>query len=293
MSSALVSSTKVRQRPGERPTIQDGDRYVVPALRRGLQILEMFSGNDRVITVPEITQKLRISRATAFRLAYTLEGMGYIERLPRANAFRLGQQSLSVSFEYLYSLDVVDVARPMLEVLRDRLGATANLGIRHGTVMLYVLRAPSEHRRISSMVVPVGTRFPVHAVSCGRALLFDLRDAELDAVFAEFDFSAYPPPAPQSLVALKDILVTERKAGYVSCQSAFVQGKRSVAAPVRDASGHAIAAVNVSDSADVVAEPDGTVKDAVLATAAAISARLGYRPSPPEMPGKPAFSAGR
>ena len=50
---------------------------------------------------------------------------------------------------YLYSMDVVDVARPMLEMLRDRVGATANLGIRHGTVMLYVVRAhlrPSAHQ---------------------------------------------------------------------------------------------------------------------------------------------------
>ncbi len=267
------------------PAIEkDGERYIVPALRRGLQILEMFAGTRRVITVPEITATLRISRATAFRLAYTLEALGYIERLPNANAFRLGQQSLAVSFDYLYSLDVVDIARPMLEVLRDRTGATATLGIRHSTVVFYVLSATSQHKWISSLIVPTGTRFPVHAVSCGRALLFDLPDSELDALFANgFDFTVCARPAPQNLAELKAMLVKERRKGYVSCQSVFVQDKRSVAAPVRDANGYAVAAVSVSDVVELVKDPDGAIKDEVLATAAAISARLGYRPAPPTL----------
>jgi DNA-binding IclR family transcriptional regulator len=256
------------------------DRYMVPALQRGLQILEMFATGEQVVAVPDITRALSISRATAFRLAHTLETTSYIERLPNSNAFRLGRQSLALSFEYLYSMDVVDVARPMLEMLRDRVGATANLGIRHGTVMLYVVRAHSDHRRISSLVVPVGTRFPAHAVSCGRVLLFDLSDSELDTVFHGFDFAAFPPPAPQSLKELKEMLANERLRGYVSCRSAFVQDKQSVAAPVRDASGTAIAAVNVSDAASIVRDPDGVIRDEVMATAAAISARLGYRPTP-------------
>ena len=76
------------------------------------------------------------------------------------------------------------------------------------------------------------------------------------------------------------MLANERLRGYVSCRSAFVQDKQSVAAPVRDASGTAIAAVNVSDAASIVRDPDGVIRDEVMATAAAISARLGYRPTP-------------
>jgi DNA-binding IclR family transcriptional regulator len=257
---------------------EDTDRYIVPALRRGLDILEMFSRGTNVVTVPEITRALGISRATAFRLVHTLAAAGYLERLPSAYAFRLGRQSLALSFEYLNSLDVVDVARPLIEQLRDKLGATTHLAIRHGTVMLYLLRAPSQHELVSSLVAPVGTRYPVHAVACGRALLFDVPDAELDELFTDFDFTTLPSPAPQSLAALKAQLAKERRKGYVSCASVFVRSKRSVAAPVRDGSGKAIASINVSDSVSIVKDPDGVAKDEVMATAAAISARLGYQP---------------
>ena len=178
-------------------------RYTVPALQRGLAILGLFAGGRSVITVPDITRKLSISRATAFRLVCTLEQAGFLERSPNAHAFRLGRQSLAISFEYLNSLDVVDVARPLLEQLRDEVGATAHLGIRHGTAMMYLLRAASQHELVSSLVVPVGTRCPVHAVACGRALLFDFSDAELDSLFDGFDFGAYSAPAPQILPPLR------------------------------------------------------------------------------------------
>ncbi len=266
------------------------DRYMVPALRRGLAILGLFSGRS-VVTVPDITRAHAISRATAFRLVCTLEEAGFLERVPNAHAFRLGHQSLAISFDYLNSLDVVDVARPLLEQLRDKVGATAHLGIRHGTVMMYLLRAASQHELVSSIVVPVGTRYPVHAVSCGRALLFDLSDVELDALFANFEFDAYAAPAPPSLAALKALLEEERQKGYVYCSSAFVRAKRSIGAPVRDGRGTAIAAINVSDASFLIKDPDGAVKDAVLAAAAAISGRLGYRPASVQQT-KPRRSAG-
>lgn len=182
----------------ERGAAAKSDRYIVPALRRGLAILELFSSSRQIIAVPEITRAIGISRATAFRLVHTLETAGYIQKISNTHAYRLGRQSLAISFEYLNSLDVVGTARPVLEQLRDTTGATAHLGIRDGLVMMYLLRAASQHELVSSLVVPVGTRYPVHAVACGRALLFDLSDAELDELYEEFDFTALGSPFNRS-----------------------------------------------------------------------------------------------
>ena len=60
-------------------------RYVVTAIRRGLAILSLFRRERRVITVPEIASTLKLSRATAFRMAYTLERDGYLQRLPNSH----------------------------------------------------------------------------------------------------------------------------------------------------------------------------------------------------------------
>src|ERR671939_1217851 len=90
-------------------------RYIVPGLRRGLAVLRLFTRDRRVVTVPDIVRELGISRATAFRLAYTLEADGYLQRTPHSNAFQLGLAVLSLGFDYLGSLDLVDIVRPILE----------------------------------------------------------------------------------------------------------------------------------------------------------------------------------
>mgnify|MGYP001339338647 CR=1 FL=1 len=253
------------------------DRYIVPALQRGLDILAMFSRSNRMVTVPQACKALGISRATAFRLFYTLEANGFIARVPNSTGFRLHSRSLSLGFDYLHSFDVADVARPHLDALRDQTGATTHLGVRVGTEMFYVLRAASPDQRDNRLSVPVGTRHPAHAVSCGRALLLDLSDEELDRLYEGYDFGHLPSFAPADISTLKKKLQAERAQGYVVAESLTMERIKHIAAPVRDAEGHAIGAINVADKFFPDEELNGWVKDRLLDAAAAISRNLGHR----------------
>ncbi len=256
----------------------DTDQYIVPALRRGLAVLRLFTHDRRVITLPEIVRELGVTRATAFRLAYTLEADGYLQRAPHSNAFQLGINLLSLGFEYLGSLDLVEVARPVLEDLRDRADASAHLGVQDGIEIVYVLKAPSRHRLRSN--VTVGTRMPLHTTSIGRALMFDSSLDELRKLFKGVNMRERFAHAPADADALYEELREQRSLGYVAYRSRFAEGLDSVAAPVRDATGRIVAGVNVSDYESIPAmrELEGSVKDEVLRAAMAISRGLGYRP---------------
>jgi DNA-binding IclR family transcriptional regulator len=253
------------------------DRYIVPALRRGLAVLRLFSKDRTVITVPEIVRELGVSRATAFRLAYTLEADGYLQRAPHSNVFQLGLNVLSLGFEYLASLSIVDFARPILQDLRDRMDASTHMGVRDGTDVIYLLSASSTHRLRSN--IAIGSKMPAHATSVGRALLFDFSQAELRKLYQGVKLPRYSEQTPTSVDALYKRVEIERTLGFVSYRSAFAPGIASVAAPVRDQSGRIVAAINVSDyeSLPIMREQDGRLKDEVLRAAAAISHDLGYR----------------
>lgn len=258
---------------------EEQDRYIVPGLRRGLAVLRLFVRDRRTITVPDIVRELGVSRATAFRLAYTLEADGYLQRTPHSNVFQLGLNVLSLGYEYLGSLDLVESARPVLEDLRDRTDASSHMGVRDGTEVVYVLKAPSQHRLRSNVMI--GSRMPAHATSVGRALLFDLSLDELRRLYRGVKmerFSAQTPGSPRELHAK---LEEERRKGYVSYRSAYAPGIASVAAPVRDASGSIVAGINVSDyeSLPSMTDQEGKLKDEVLRAALTISRGLGYRPS--------------
>ena len=249
-------------------------RYIVTALRRGLAILHMFRRERRVITVPEMAAALGLSRATAFRTAYTLERDGYLQRVPNSPAFRLGPKVLLLGFDYLHTTEVVACGRDPLNALRDRTGFSAHMCVRDATDIVYVLMASSHHRMRAE--IPVGTRYPCHAVASGRVLLFDLGADELAALYRGVTMQAFSDQTPATVAELHARLTVERAQGYAWHRSGFVSGIVSVSAPVRDGDGAIVASINVSDSETVLKDLDA-VRDEVLRAAAQVSAQLGWR----------------
>ena len=249
-------------------------RYVVTALRRGLAILSMFRRDRRVVSVPEITAELGVPRATAFRMAYTLERDGYLIRLPNSHAFQLGPKVLLLGFDYMHTTEVVACARDMVYAVRDRTGFSTHLCVRDGTDIVYVLSASSHHPLRGD--IPVGARYPCHAVASGRALLFDMTGPELSALYRDVPLQIYSEQTPATVEALCDLLAAERAQGYAVNISSFVSGIISMSVPVRDKDGTIVASFNVSDSDTVIKDLD-LVRAAVLQAAAQISAQLGWR----------------
>ena len=94
------------------------EKYIVPGLERGLRLLCEFSHKDRVLSAPELARRLKVPRSTVFRLLTTLEVMGFIERVDGGRDFRLGMAVLRLGFEYLASLELTELGRPLLDRLR-------------------------------------------------------------------------------------------------------------------------------------------------------------------------------
>ncbi len=70
------------------------DTYLVPALARGLRLLEEFRQGSRTLGAPELARRLDLPRATVFRILSTLEHMGFLERLDGGGEYRLGMAVL-------------------------------------------------------------------------------------------------------------------------------------------------------------------------------------------------------
>ena len=60
--------------------MSDSDRYIVPALQRGLQLMQQFTRDEPAHTSAALARKLDMPRASVFRMLYTLEQMGFVER---------------------------------------------------------------------------------------------------------------------------------------------------------------------------------------------------------------------
>ena len=247
------------------------NKYIVPALAQGLGILSLFGGERRSFTAPEIALKLSLPRTKVFRLLQTLQSMDYVRCEQDKRHFSLGPALLNRGFEYLASLDMVELAQPILQRLRDRTGLSSHMAVRDGREIIYVSRFAARSTIASS--VNIGTRFPVHATIMGRMTIFEMDDRELDRLFGKQPLERFTKQTPTTLKALKLLLAEDRKRGYAVSQSFFEAGVSSIAAPVRDSAGAILAAINVTA---VNAHIDdhamhGDLKEAVLEAAAEIS----------------------
>ena len=253
----------------------DRDRYIVPALERGLRLLRGFTREAPAMGLGEIAEANGLPRATAFRLIRTLETLGYLRRIDGTKTYRLGPAVLSLGFEYLASVDLPEIARPALEGLRDRTGASAHLAIRDRDEIVYLCRIASRSALTSS--IRVGTRLAAHGSSMGRVLLADLPADELSSLYLGHGFRRYTDQTPANLDELRAILDDDAKRGYVLSRSYHERGVVSVAAAVRDTTGDAVAAINVTAAENSIAAGalEGTIKDDVVETARTVSSWLG------------------
>jgi DNA-binding IclR family transcriptional regulator len=256
------------------------ERYLVPALIRGLKILSTLSeGADR-LTLSEVAASLGVTRSSAYRLLYTLGHLGFVEYDPKAKSYALGPQVLALGYGYLASRDLIDVATPHLVRLRDRTGWSAHLGELHGRDVVYVARVAT--RRSIASTVHVGTRLPAHATTMGRILLSGLSDHDIRELYQDDLTKPYSLKPYADIEKLSERIAIDRADGVVVQNSGYEPGVASVAAAIRDVSERIVGAINISAVALLTgdAELNGPLKAEVMAAAAAISKDLGRQVGP-------------
>jgi len=258
--------------------VEESPKYIVPGLQRGLEILRAFNRDRQRIGAPELARELGIPRSTVFRLIQTLEHMGFLRKVDGGTDYQLGIGVLSLGFELIASLEVSELAKPLLEKLRDQTGHSAHLAIRDGGDVIFVVKAASESTFASS--VNIGTRLPAHGTVLGRVILADLSDDELKTVYPKSPLPKFSPQTPENLSDLKTILQADRDNGYARSASYFESGIASIAAPVRGESGRVIASINITfqDGKVTEEEIEGELIQTVVKTAEELSRQLNYHP---------------
>lgn len=253
--------------------VEKDSEYIVPALHRGLRILELFTPEQRSLSMNDIAEAMEVTVSAIYRMVQTLHAMGYLNKSGK-NAYELGPQLISRGFTYLASRDIVDVSMPYLNQLRDSTSLSCHLGIREQADTLYVYRAFASQRL--SVNIPIGTRIPCHCNAMGKILLAALSEDELNRLYQNVRLDNHTLPAPKTLPELKIGVEQARRDGWVVSRSDYAT---AIAAGIHDHLGHTIAAINLSGP-DAIMASDGvldSMKTLLLQCATSISLQLGAR----------------
>lgn len=225
----------------------------------------------------EIVELSGFPMPTAFRLVSTLASEGFLERLPDG-LVRPGTAVLTLGFAALHGLDLVQTSAEILRDLASETKQTVNLGVLSGGEVLYVVRLYGN--ALVTANVTVGSRLPAIVTSMGKVLLASLSAGELAGCVDDASFTGtWGPNAVGSMKALRAQLVRVRADGYAVQDEELAHGLRSIAAPVRQANGEVVAAINVAVAAAefTVARLVKSLRGPLLRACAQVSARLGAR----------------
>lgn len=226
------------------------DRYLVPALQRGLQLLSEFSRDRREMTGAELSRRLGLPRASVFRILQTLEQMGFVERVGEGAHYKLGMAVLRLGFEFLASMELTELGRPVINSLSEATGLSAHLVVRDGREVVFV--AKSAGRSFIFNSIQVGARLPAHATVLGRVLLAGLSLDDLATLYRGIELTAFTEQTPTTLAALKAQIDEAAQRGYGVSQGGFESAISTIAAPVFDSHQRVSAAVSVTVPAQQV-----------------------------------------
>jgi DNA-binding IclR family transcriptional regulator len=167
------------------------------------------------------------------------------------------------------------VSRPELEKLASVTGDTATLELLVGREVVIIEEIPGDY--LTSGKQEIGTRWPAHTTSTGKAIL---AYASADIVTA---FLAEPLPALTERTMTDPILFERcleevRKKGYAVVNGELEQGYVAVGAPIFDVKGSVVAAVSIGGpGVRLTTRRINEIGTLVLEAAGKISRQLGYR----------------
>ena len=228
------------------------DPEFLSTLERGLRVLKAFDEDHPEMTLSEVATKTALPPAVARRCLITLVELGYVGQHERK--FLLRPAVLTIGSAFLASMQIEQVVLTPLQGLRDQTGDSASLAVLSGTEILYVAHVSTDRR--FRVAAGVGTRFPFHATSLGKALAAHLPSDERAALLAGAPFQRFTERTVTELAAMEERLNLIASRGYDSALDELDYGIVSVAVPIFGRGGRVIASINCSTSTTRISQDE-------------------------------------
>ncbi|VVE14547.1 IclR family transcriptional regulator [Pandoraea eparura] len=216
----------------------------VGSTEKTFQVLHAFDGPARYMTLGDIAKAAGLDRSATQRLVHTLEVLGYLFRVPETRTYGLTTKVLQFSYNYIRANDLVEKAAPYLLDIFRRVGETTNLQELDGHEIVYIARFPGQH--LVNIGIVVGARLPAMYTASGIAMLSRLPESRVREILANTSLEPMTPYTTTDEKKLLERIQTAARRGYAIVESETVMGDISVAAPITDHDGYAVAAINIS-----------------------------------------------
>ncbi|WP_028241342.1 IclR family transcriptional regulator [Stutzerimonas azotifigens] len=250
-------------------------RQKVQAAEVGTDILRGLAELAPATSLSRLAEHVGMPASKVHRYLQALIASGFAEQDVSTNHYGLGPAALFVGLAAIGRLDVVKVATPALAELRDQVNETCFLAVwgNHGPTVVHVEQAV----RAVTLVTQVGSVLPLLGSSTGLVFNAFLPDAETTPL-REAELAR---PDARDAAALAATTEAIRRTHLQPVHGLLMAGVHALSAPLFATGGRLVGVLTVVGAAPgFTAEADGEAARRLLASARAISARMGGDCSP-------------
>ncbi len=255
---------------GARPS-----RNRLGSVANAARVLKSFSAAHPTWGVAELAGHLELSTSTTHRLLSTLTDEGVLDQDGESGRYRLGLSVFDMAAAAPTQRTLHEAVLVSMTELRSRTGETVQVGVLDGRQVVYVERLDSPNTL--RVFTELGRRNDAHCTSSGKALLAFTPRTQRNRILDGWVLPRHTDSTITDMSELRAELDRIRRQGHAENRQEFETGVESIAAPIRDASGNAVASLSVAGPADRIDRNRMAFADAVRAMARTVSGQMGWR----------------
>ena len=215
----------------------------IKVVTKAFVVLETLSRESK-LSLKEITDMVAFPKPTVFRLLYTLQSLGYVDQDPDSQTFTLSSKFVSFVDGANRGNDLLSLARPFMEKLRNEFKETVNLARLVDDSPVYINVLESSHSfRISDSI---GDHASYHSTAIGKSIIAFLPLEKREKLLKNYSFTRFTKKTIMNFSTLGKELERVKKQGFAIDDEEGHDGVICISAPIFNRDNQAYAAISLS-----------------------------------------------
>lgn len=213
--------------------------YQAPAVERAFNVLKTLADSDRPLRLSEISDRLGCSKSTTHGLIHALVRENAISQEANGKGYLIGPAVIELAFSGWNYFRINQLAKPIIDAIRDQVQETVFLGAWLGNRVLITLTAESsETLKISANP---GTTIPLFAGAVGKVFMALKNDDRVKNLIQEYGLPHDTPRSITDPATYLSEIDQVRKRGYALDNEEYLTGVRAIAVALNNQKGPSMA----------------------------------------------------
>ncbi len=249
------------------------DKNILSSLNHALKIMDLLSVRTN-LGVTEISRITGYDKASVYKMLYTMQYRGYVIKTDDAR-YSLSSKLSANGGQAVARQNIVDVAAPFMQRLRDQTGETILLGMLNinGKV---IFTNKKEGLSEDSLRIRTAYEIDAYTIASGKLLLANLDEPMLSSILDSIRITPHTPYTVSGETELLDQLKALRGASFAEQYDENYVGHADISAPIKGDDGRFIASLSIACPTEVLKAKRDEFLPLIIDAAESISAQMGW-----------------